>query len=185
MKLIYATTNSYKLSNANLALADYGLELVAIDKNLPDVPEIQSDDQAEVAIDKAHKYYKLLKQPLVVMDAGLFVESLGGFPGVYTKYVIDTIGAAAVAKLVAAGSPDAYVQRTVIYFDGQTPKVFTSKTHGKLVDTPRGSNGSGYHPYFIVDQTGKAIAEMTDAENGQITAPVWRELAEWLAKIKR
>ena len=84
MKLTYATTNPYKLAGANHALAGYDLELVPLDKNLPDVPEIQSDDQTEVAIDKARKYYELLQQPLVVMDSGLFVESLGGFPGVYT-----------------------------------------------------------------------------------------------------
>jgi len=40
MKLTYATTNPYKLAGANRALAGYDLELVPLDKNLPDVPEI-------------------------------------------------------------------------------------------------------------------------------------------------
>lgn len=163
MKLTYATTNPYKLAGANHALAGYDLELVPLDKNLPDVPEIQSDDQAEVAIDKARKYYELLRQPLVVMDSGLFVESLGGFPGVYTKYVI----------------------RTVVYFDGQTPQIFTSKVHGKLTSAPRGDNSAGYDLYFEVAQTGKTAAEMLDAEKDELAAPVWCELAEWLAKTKR
>lgn len=185
MKLTYATTNPYKLAGANHALAGYDLELVPLDKNLPDVPEIQSDDQAEVAIDKARKYYELLQQPLVVMDSGLFVELLGGFPGVYTKYVIDTIGAAAVAKLAAdSGATDVYTQRTVVYFDGQTSQIFTSKIHGKLTDAPRGDNSSGYDLYFEVAQTGKTAAEMPDSEKAELAAPVWRELAEWLAKTK-
>ena len=185
MKLIYATTNPYKLAGANHALAGYDLELVPLDKSLPDVPEIQSDDQTEVAIDKARKYYELLQQPLVVMDSGLFVESLGGFPGVYTKYVIDTIGAAAVAKLAAdSGATDVYTQRTVVYFDGQTPQIFTSKVHGKLTSAPRGDNSSGYDLYFEVAQTGKTAAEMPDSEKAELAAPVWRELAEWLAKTK-
>lgn len=119
------------------------------------------------------------------MDSGLFVESLGGFPGVYTKYIIDTIGAAAVAKLAAdSGATDAYTQRTVVYFDGQTPQIFTSKVHGKLTSVPRGDNSAGYDLYFEVAQTGKTAAEMPDSEKAELAAPVWRELAEWLAKTK-
>ena len=120
------------------------------------------------------------------MDSGLFVESLGGFPGVYTKYVIDTIGAAAVAKLAAdSGATDVYTQRTVVYFDGQTPQIFTSKVHGKLTSAPRGDNSVGYDLYFEVAQTSKTAAEILDAEKAELAAPVWCKLAEWLAKTKR
>ena len=92
MNITYATTNKYKLAGANQALLGVGLTLTAPDRELPYVPEIQSDSQEEVSIDKAQKYYELLKNPLVVMDSGLFIKSLKGFPGVYTKYALDTIG---------------------------------------------------------------------------------------------
>ena len=92
MDLIYATTNKHKLAGAKQALAGTDINLIAPDKTLPDVPEIQSDDQEAVSVDKALKYYKLLKSPLVVMDSGLFIDELNGFPGVYTKYALDTIG---------------------------------------------------------------------------------------------
>lgn len=87
MDLIYATTNKHKLAGAKQALAGTDINLIAPDKTLPDVPEIQSDDQQVVSVDKAIKYYDLLKRPLVVMDSGLFIDELGGFPGIYTKYV--------------------------------------------------------------------------------------------------
>jgi len=38
--------------------------------------------------------------------------------------------------------------------------------------------------YFEVAQTGKTAAEMPDSEKAELAAPVWRELAEWLAKTK-
>lgn len=65
MNITYATTNKYKLAGANQALLGVGLTLTAPDRELPDVPEIQSDSQEEVSIDKAQKYYELLKSPLV------------------------------------------------------------------------------------------------------------------------
>ena len=46
MKLLYATTNMYKLRGANRALVGTGVELMPPSIDLPDVPEIQSDDQA-------------------------------------------------------------------------------------------------------------------------------------------
>lgn len=180
IQLTYATKNAYKLSSARYALADYDIEIIGIDGNLPDVAEIQSDSQAEVAIDKARKYYELLQHPLIVMDSGLFVESLGGFPGVYTKDVIQKVGAGKIARLLDPGANRAYTQRTVVYFDGTTYHQSSSKVYGELIVTPRGTNGSGYHPYFFVHETGKTMAEMSDQENARLVASAWHDMAKWL-----
>lgn len=181
MNITYATTNKYKLDGANQALASTQLTLVAPDIDLPDVPEIQSDDQEAVSIDKARKYYNLLGCPLVVMDSGLFIESLNGFPGIYTKYALDTIGIKNIIKLLDLNKA-AYTQRTVVYFDGNELKVFTLRVSGKLSSKPCGDNGRNYDKYFIVDGTNKTIAEMNDDEKTEMTAKVWRDLAEWLQK---
>ena len=141
IKLTYATKNTHKLSSACHALVDYDIELVGIDESLPEVMEIQAAEQAEVALDKARKYHKLLQRPLIVMDSGLFVVSLGGFPGVYTKDAIQKVGAGNIAKLLKPDAAHAYTQRTVVYFDGAVQQIFTSKVHGELIQTPRGDNG--------------------------------------------
>ena len=151
MNITYATTNKYKLAGANQALLGAGLTLTAPDRELPDVPEIQSDSQEEVSIDKAQKYYELLKSPLVVMDSGLFIKSLKGFPGVY-----------------------------ITYLDGLEIKTFTYKVHGELLSEPRGENGCDYDKYFKVDGANKTIAEMSDDEKTDMIAVVWKELAQWL-----
>ena len=181
MNLIYATTNKYKLAGARQALAGTGVNLIAPDKILPDVPEIQSDDQAAVSVDKALKYYELLKRPLVVMDSGLFIDELGGFPGVYTKYALDTIGIDRIIRLLGDNNR-AYTQRTITYFDGDKPQTFTLKLHGILLKEPRGDNGRNYDNYFLPDNHNKTLAEMTREEKVELTANVWRELAAWLNK---
>ena len=184
MELIYATTNKHKFAGAKQALAGTDINLIAPDKTLPDVPEIQSDDQQAVSVDKALKYYDLLKRPLVVMDSGLFIDKLNGFPGVYTKYVLDTIGIDRMIQLLG-GAARAYTQRTITYFDGNKPQTFTLKLHGTLLKEPRGNNGRNYDKYFLPDGKNKTLAEMTDDEKAALTAPVWRDLTTWLRKINK
>ena len=181
MILTYATTNKHKLAGAQQALAGTGINLIAPDGVLPDVPEIQSDDQEAISVDKALKYYNLLKRPLVVMDSGLFIDELNGFPGVYTKYALDTIGIDRIIQLLGAGAR-AYTQRTITYFDGNKPQTFTLKLHGALLKEPRGNNGRNYDKYFLPDGKNKTLAEMASEEKAELTAEVWRELAAWLQK---
>jgi XTP/dITP diphosphohydrolase len=38
--------------------------------------------------------------PIIVEDAGLFVEALNGFPGPYSSYVYKTIGNEGLLKLM-------------------------------------------------------------------------------------
>ena len=186
MKLLYATTNIHKLRGANRALAGTGIELMPPSIDLPDVPEIQSDDQTEVSVDKAIKYHALLRCPVVVMDSGLFIEPLGGFPGVYTKYVLDVLG---IDKLVDLArnieKPVAFAQRTITYFDGVTLKTFSSKVTGILVREPRGMNGRNYDKYFVADGKDKTIAELSDEEQTALIAPVWQEFAAWVKEHQK
>ena len=184
MNLIYATTQKYKLAGARQALAGTGVNLIAPDKILPDVPEIQSDDQAAVSVDKALKYYELLKRPLVVMDSGLFIDELNGFPGVYTKHALDTIGIDRIVQLLG-GAARAYTQRTITYFDGNKPQTLTLKLHGALLKEPRGNNGRNYDKYFLPDGKNKTLAEMASKEKAELTAEIWRKLAAWLQKSSK
>ena len=184
MDLIYATTNKHKLTGAKQALTGTNINLIAPDKTLPDVPEIQSNDQQAVSIDKALKYYNLLKRPLVVMDSGLFIDELNGFPGVYTKYALDTIGIDRIIQLLGGGAR-AYTQRTITYFDGNKPQTFTLKLHGVLLKEPRGDNGRNYDKYFLPDSKNKTLAEMASEEKAELTAEIWRKLAAWLQKSSK
>ena len=175
MDLIYATTNKHKFAGAKQALAGTDINLIAPDETLPDVPEIQSDDQEAVSVDKALKYYDLLKHPLVV-DSGLFIDELNGFPGVYTKYALDTVGIDRIIQLLGGGAR-AYTHRTITYFDGNKPQIFTLKLRGTLLKEPCGNNGRNYDKYFLPDDKNKTLAEMINEEKAELTAEVWKKLA--------
>jgi XTP/dITP diphosphohydrolase len=181
MKILYATSNDYKLLAANTALKDLDIVLEKLSDSALDVPEIQADTQAEVALDKAMKYYELCKRPLIVMDFGFFIEGLKGFPGVYTKHAIETIGVDGLKELTRSlENRTAFTQRTIVYIDEAEYKVFSSRCPGTILMGERGKNGRDYDFIFQVDATGKTLAEMTEEEKAVESGEAWRELGAWL-----
>lgn len=179
--ILYATTNDYKVLAANTALKGSGFTLEKLPKGVPDIPEIQANTQAEVAVDKALKYYELFKKPLIVMDFGFFIEGLKGFPGVYTKHAIDTIGIEGLKALVnPLENRAAYTQRTIVYIDEAGYKAFSSRCPGLILTEERGTHGRDYDFIFQVNSTQKTLAEMTEEEKANESGASWRELGEWL-----
>src|SRR5690349_11272260 len=62
--------------------------------------EIQSDSLLEVAENKAIQAFKTNQKEVFVEDAGLFIETLNDFPGVYSSYVNKTIGYLGILDLL-------------------------------------------------------------------------------------
>merc|ERR1712100_713437 len=64
------------------------------------LPEIQGDTVAEICHAKAEAAFASLQRPVVVQDSGFAIAALSGFPGPYTKYVLQTIGVEGLLKLM-------------------------------------------------------------------------------------
>jgi len=183
-ELTYATTNQYKLSTANAIVQKYtDIMLVGLSGEIIDIPEIQTDSQEEVAIEKARRYYDVIKRPLIAMDYGLFIEGLKGFPGVYTKYVLETIGIDGLIRLVEPlENRAAYTMRTIAYTDGTTVKTFSSRVDGIMQTQKRGTNGRDHDLVLLIPEKGKTIAELTNDEKADLTSSAWKAFAEWIRK---
>lgn len=98
-KINFITSNAGKVQSLHNALAARGLN-VAINTVSLDIIEPQFDTVQAVSQYKALTAFKTLKEPVLVEDGGLSLDQFNGFPGVYTKYVIKTIGADGVLKLM-------------------------------------------------------------------------------------
>lgn len=180
MELIFATTNKYKVASAQRVLDKYHIKVVG--KGV-EVAEIQADSVEEVITDKVKKCYEQLKEPMVAMDSGLFIESLKGFPGVYTRYVINSIGEDGLIRLTShLDHPKAYVQRTIAYTDGKEIKLFKSKREGEIIQEKRGFNGANYDFIFYVPKMGKTLAEMTNDEQDSVWGDAWDQVGGWLSR---
>jgi XTP/dITP diphosphohydrolase len=112
--LRYVTTNEGKLAEAD----EYLDEVTQLDF---DYTEIQADDLAAVAAYGAREAYRHADGPVLVDDAGLFVEGFDGFPGPYSAYVENTLGAETVWRLADAELDDhrAAFRCVLAYCDGE------------------------------------------------------------------
>ena len=84
--LHYVTTNPGKAREAREYLGE------AVTQTDFDYPEIQAPELGPISAEGARAAYREVGDPVVVDDAGLFVEALDGFPGPYSSYVEETLG---------------------------------------------------------------------------------------------
>ena len=127
----------------------------------------------ENALTKARHVSRLTGKPALADDSGLCVNVLGGKPGVLSARYAgepksdDRNNARLIADL--AGLPDktANYYCVLVYVrsaDDPQPVIADGRWFGRIVNTPRGTNGFGYDPYFRIPEFGKTAAELTPDE---------------------
>jgi non-canonical purine NTP pyrophosphatase (RdgB/HAM1 family) len=99
MKINFITGNSGKIVSLQNYLKNYGLDYEVIAKKL-DLVEPQANTVNEVSKSKALQTYTILKEPVICEDGGFYIEALNNFPGVYVRYILDTIGVDGILKLL-------------------------------------------------------------------------------------
>lgn len=146
--------------------------------------EIQADTLEEVALNGMNEVVLRLDGAVMLEDAGLFVQALRGFPGVYSAYVQKTIGNAGILRLMEGEeNRAAYFKSVVAYAEpGMKTKLFSGEVHGQIGFEPRGNQGFGYDPIFYVDDM--SLAEMDLGEKNKIShrAKSMRALDDWRHK---
>ena len=63
------------------------------------------------------------------------------------------------------------------------PLVARAEWHGEIAHAPRGTNGFGYDPYFLVPGLGKTAAELAPADKNRLSHR-GQALAKLLAMLK-
>ncbi len=179
MTVRFVTGNEGKAREAR----DYLDGIEPVEQVEYDYTEIQSDSLAEIAAHGAREAFEELggEEPVLVDDAGLFVEALGGFPGPYSAYVEDTVGVERLWRLASEEENRRARFRTVLaYADESGTETFEGAVAGTLV-APRGEGGFGYDPIF--EYNGQTMAEMSTEEKNAIShrGRALGAFAEWYA----
>ena len=75
-----------------------------------------------------------------------------------------------------------YVCVIVLAREGKVLTTVEGRADGVIIDTPRGSGGFGYDPYFFFPPLGKTFAEITSAEKFAIShrGDAFRKLLDYL-----
>ena len=181
-KPVLVTSNSGKAREFQLLFEEAGLE---IEIEPMKTVEIQADSLEEIAVFSSLQAYNLLKRPVIVEDAGLFVESLNGFPGPYSSYVYKTLGAEGLLKLVGEDRRAHFESVIAFYSREHGVKVFRGICRGRIAYEVRGTSGFGFDPIFIPENMNKTFAELGEVEKNKIShrGRAARKLVEWLKDL--
>lgn len=183
--VFFATGNINKFNEARSILSQYG---IAVGMLRLKGDEIQSDSLKEIAQTSVKNAYQRCHLPIFVEDAGLFIDTLSGFPGPYAAYVYKAIHNSGILKLMENISDrQAKFQSVIAYCDDQTPcepECFDGESKGEITTTERkeqGKSGFGFDPIFQPAESSKTFAEMTIEEKNGFShrAMALRKFAGW------
>jgi XTP/dITP diphosphohydrolase len=178
MKLVLASGNKKKLAEFDQLLRPLGWDVIPQDDL--DVPEAEETGLTfvENAILKARNACFHTGLAALADDSGLEVDVLKGAPGIYSSRFAGDHGNDAKnnALLMEKMTGVPHNERTARYqavlvlmrhAQDPTPLICQGTWEGVLLDSPRGSNGFGYDPFFLVPELGKTAAELDAAtKNG-------------------
>jgi len=185
--IFFATNNIHKFNEARKELAKYE---IAVGMLRVKALEIQSDSLEEIAKTSVLQAFEKCHLPIIVEDAGLFIDALNGFPGPYASYAYRTVGNNGLLKLMMnVENREAKFQSVIAYYSSgsKLPVCFGGEVNGEITKEERRGNcksGFGFDPIFKPVQSEKTFAEMTTAEKNKYShrAQALRKFAEWYKK---
>lgn len=178
-RIVIATGNAGKVAEFRSLLAQTPLDVLA-----PAELGVQLDveetgvSHAENARLKAQAYAAVTGLPALADDSGLEVDALNGGPGIYSaRYGGQDLTDSERTALVLAelfGIPDD--DRTARFRCAlalQTPDGRTWQAEGSVEGVitlaPRGENGFGYDPIFLLPELGRTAAELLEDEKNRLS----------------
>jgi XTP/dITP diphosphohydrolase len=183
--VLFATSNRGKLEEARAVLAPFGISVEQYDgKGV----EIQADTTSEVAAFSSRRAAAAAGRPVLVEDAGLFVDSLNGFPGPFSSYAFKTLGVEGVVALLRSSQPGKGKARAARFVSSLAyceplgdPRLFEGSARGTITSRPRGKKGFGFDPIFLTDGGGKTFGELTLEEKCAVShrGDALRKFAKW------
>ncbi len=134
----------------------------------------------ENAILKARNACEHSGLPAMADDSGIEVDALQGAPGIYSARYAgpECNDEANNKKLVAALRDVPPLERTARYracliymrhAADPAPIIAEGVWEGRIIDDPRGKNGFGYDPYFLLPDRGITSAELPPEEKNRIS----------------
>jgi XTP/dITP diphosphohydrolase len=182
-RFLLATRSEGKLLELREIFSEFGLE--AVDLAALGIPESARENNLEEfetfeenALAKARYFFEVSGgMPTFGDDSGMCVDALGGEPGVYSKRWSGredleraALDAANNAKLTTrmrearAEQGDRFTDAgryvSVAAFKDATGELARrGEIEGRVIESPRGTGGFGYDPYFEAQELGGTFAE--------------------------
>lgn len=171
--ILFASTNKGKLIEVRTTASEFGIEILS-PSDLSDelgigVPKVDEDGATylENAKKKAAQFFEWSGITSLSDDTGLEVSALSGRPGVATARFSgpDATPKQNMDKLLEEMNciedrRAKFVCRLYLISKENKPKTVEDYLEGMISKEPRGGGGFGYDPIFIVENSGKTLAEL-------------------------
>lgn len=191
--LLLATTNPGKLHEIRQMCGGRGWWWRSLSE-FPEVAIAVEDGAtfAENARRKALHYAAATGLYTLADDSGLEVDCLNGEPGVHSACYagLPRDDAANNRKLIAALRGVPLERRSarfrcvmVLARPGEVLAETSGTVEGLIIDQPRGTNGFGYDPHFLLPHLGRTAAELAPHEKNAISHR-GRALAQMLTRME-
>ena len=180
-KLVLATKNLGKIAEFERLLSEFTPDIKVLGlSDFPDMPEVVESGKTlnENARLKAKAICEFTKLPALADDSGLFIDALGGQPGIYSarwagfegvdekmRDLANINKALEELKDVPKGSRGAQFKAVVAFCRKNLDSSFLEKDElgvlsGQILTQPIGSAGFGYDPIFSPDQFDQSLAQL-------------------------
>lgn len=175
-QIVLASNNAGKLREFAQMLAKVDIEVLPqAHFNIPEAEEPHVTF-VENALAKARHAAKLTGLPALADDSGICVKALGGAPGVFSARFAgepksdERNNQKLIADLQGKTDRRAHYVAVLVFVhhaDDPQPIICEGEWHGEIIDTPRGANGFGYDPYFLVPDLNQTAAEIAAEEKNK------------------
>lgn len=189
-KIVLATSNPHKVEEINAITKDLGIEFILPPDGFDPVEDGETFEDNSLL--KAKEANRLTGMFSLADDSGLCVDALDGEPGIHSARYADT-PKARIEKLLNALSSIPFEKRgakfvcamTLLDKDGNVLLSTRGECHGKIGFEPKGVNGFGYDPIFVVDGCDLTMSELSEKDKNQIShrALALKNVTDFLQKL--
>jgi len=195
MKMLAATNNQHKLEEISAILKELDIEIISMQQAGIQVEVDETGDTfIENALLKAREISKLCSMAVIADDSGLEVFALNGQPGVKSARYSGAEGSQKDAKnnekllknlesVPLANRGARFCSVIAAVFPDGTELTAEGYVYGKIGFEPKGDNGFGYDPLFIVDGYGMTMAEISAETKNKISHRA-NALQDFVHKLK-
>lgn len=187
-KIIFASQNIHKLQEATdiLRSLQEPLDITPLPAsfNSQTLPETGKSLE-ENSLQKATYVHHALQCPCIADDSGLFVDALGGEPGIYSARYAGPHATDAqnlhklLGKMENIPNRSCEFRCVVTYIDTHSHSFqFVGKVAGRLTTASSGIHGFGYDPIFVPEGFSETLAQLPSEIKNKLSHR-YRALHAW------
>ena len=176
MEIFLATKNKDKIKEIETVLKNMNIKIFSLN-DYPEFPATKEDGKTykENAVKKAFEGLRYTKKICLADDSGLEIEYLDGKPGIYSSRWGET-DKNKINKVLTflEGVPKnrrcaKFVCVLALIIPNGKLHIIREKCDGEISFKPKGNDGFGYDPIFLIPKHNKTFAELGSKIKNQIS----------------